>query len=164
MAITSSQLKGRINALAKQDNADARLLMRMYMMNHFLERLSVSSYKDNFIINGGILVTSMVGISMRSTIDIDTTIKNLDISTDNIQKIITEIANINIYDEISFEIKRIYNIMDSFEYPGVRVELNALMDKMITPFKIDISTGDIITPSEIKYSYNLIIEDKKINL
>lgn len=164
MAITSSQLKGRINALAKQDNADARLLMRMYMMNHFLERLSVSSYKDNFIINGGILVTSMVGISMRSTMDIDTTIKNLDISTDNIQKIITEIANINIYDEISFEIKRIYNIMDSFEYPGVRVELNALMDKMITPFKIDISTGDIITPSEIKYSYNLIIEDKKINL
>lgn len=164
MAITSSQLKGRINVLAKQNNADPRLLMRMYMMNHFLERLSVSSYKDNFIIKGGILVTSMVGISMRSTMNIDTSIKNLDISNENIQNIVTEITNINIHDGISFEIKRVYNIMDSFEYPGVRVGLDALMDKMITPFKIDISTGDIITPSEIKYSYNLIIEDKNINL
>lgn len=80
MALTREQLKGRIKNLAKENNADPRLLMRLYMMERFIERASVSKYKDNFIIKGGILVTSLVGISLRSTLDIDSTIKNQSIS------------------------------------------------------------------------------------
>ena len=114
--------------------------MRIYMMDRFLERLSCSKYKDNFIIKGGILVTSMVGVSLRSTMDIDATIKNLNLSEEDMLKVVKDIANISLDDNISFEIKGVQTIMDNFEYPGVRIEMNALIDKMITPLKLDISS------------------------
>ena len=164
MNLTAAQIKGRIKNIANKTNADPRLLMRIYMMDRFLERLSCSKYKDNFIIKGGILVTSMVGISLRSTMDIDATIKNLNLSEDDILKVVKDITNISLDDNISFEIKGVQTIMDNFEYPGVRIEMNALIDKMTTPLKIDISTNDVITPREIEYAYNLLIEDRKINL
>ena len=164
MNLTAAQIKGRIKNIANKTNADPRLLMRIYMMDRFLERLSCSKYKDNFIIKGGILVTSMVGVSLRSTMDIDATIKNLNLSEEDMLKVVKDIANISLDDNISFEIKGVQTIMDNFEYPGVRIELNALIDKMITPLKLDISTNDVITPREIEYAYNLLIEDRKINL
>ncbi len=164
MPLTPAQLKGRIKNLADKNNTDARLLMRIYMMDCFLERLVVSPYRDNFIIKGGILITSMVGVAMRSTMDIDASIKNLTLSIEDAKKIVTEIADISLDDGVRFEVKRVSNIMDNFEYPGIRLELNALMGRMIIPIKIDISTGDIITPREIEYSYHLMIEDKKIKL
>lgn len=164
MALTPAQVKGRIKSIAAKNNADARLLMRIYLMDRFLERLALSPYRDNFIIKGGILVTSMVGVAMRSTMDIDASIKNLNLNAENASKTITEIAGISLDDGVSFEIKRISNIMDNFEYPGIRLELNAMMGGMVTPIKIDISTGDIITPKEIDYSYHLLIEDREISL
>ena len=164
MNLTAAQIKGRIKNIANKTNADPRLLMRIYMMDRFLERLSCSKYKDNFIIKGGILVTSMVGISLRSTMDIDATIKNLNLSEDDILKVVKDITNIFLDDNISFEIKGVQTIMDNFEYPGVRIEMNALIDKMTTPLKLDISTNDVITPREIEYAYNLLIEDRKISL
>lgn len=164
MALTPAQLKGRIKNIAAKNNADVRLLMRIYMMDRFLERLASSRYRDNFIIKGGILVTSMVGIAMRSTMDIDTSIKNLDLNVEDARKIVTEIAEIPLDDGISFEVKRVSNIMDNFEYSGIRLELNALMGGMVTPIKIDISTGDIVTPREINYSYHLMIDNRNIKL
>lgn len=164
MNLTAAQIKGRIKNIANKTNADPRLLMRIYMMDRFLERLSYSKYKDNFIIKGGILVTSMVGVSLRSTMDIDATIKNLNLSEGDMLKVVKDIANISLDDNISFEIKGVQTIMDNFEYPGVRIEMNALIDKMTTPLKLDISTNDVITPREIEYVYNLLIDDRKINL
>ena len=164
MALTPAQVKGKIKSIASKNNADARLLMRIYMMDRFLERLALSPYRENFIIKGGILVTSMVGVAMRSTMDIDASIKNLNLSAENARKTVAEIAEIPLDDGVSFEIKRVSDIMDNFEYPGIRLELNALMGGMVTPIKIDISTGDIITPREVEYSYHLMIEDRKINL
>ena len=164
MTLTPAQLKGKIKSIAAKNNADARLLMRIYMMDRFLERLALSPYRDNFIIKGGILVTSMVGVAMRSTMDIDASIKNLNLSAEDARKTVAEIAAIPLDDGVSFEIKRVSDIMDNFEYPGIRLELNALMGGMVTPIKIDISTGDVITPREIEYSYRLMIEDRKINL
>ncbi len=164
MAFTQAQIKGKIKSIAAKYNADARLLMRIYMMDRFLERLALSPYRDNFIIKGGILVTSMVGVAMRSTMDIDASIKNLNLNAEDIRKIVTEIAEIPLDDGVSFVVKRVSNIMDNFEYPGIRLELNALMGGMITPIKIDISTGDIVTPREINYSYHLMIDNRNINL
>lgn len=164
MVFTQAQIKGKIKSIAAKNNADARLLMRIYMMDCFLERLALSPYRDNFIIKGGILVTSMVGVAMRSTMDIDASIKNLNLNAEDIRKIVTEIAEIPLDDGVSFVVKRVSNIMDNFEYPGIRLELNALMGGMITPIKIDISTGDIVTPREINYSYYLIIDNRNINL
>ena len=162
MRITSAQLKGRIKSLALRSGADPRVLMRIYMMERFLERVSLSRYKENFIIKGGLLITSMVGISMRSTMDIDTTIKGQDIKKENAQSIVKEISEIQIDDGVSFNIKEVETIMDDMEYPGIRFHLDALFEKMITPIKIDISTGDVITPEAIEYSYSLMLEERKI--
>lgn len=164
MALTREQLKGRIKNLAKENNADPRLLMRLYMMERFIERDSVSKYKDNFIIKGGILVTSLVGISLRSTLDIDSTIKNQSISEYDAKKMIDDICKIDIGDGISFEVKDSSTIMDEMEYQGIRFTLNVIMDGLITPIKIDISTGDVITPRAIEYQYNFLLEDRTATL
>lgn len=164
MQLTEEQVKGRIKSLAKQKNADARTLMRVYMMERFLERVSVSKYKDNFIIKGGMLITAMVGVSLRSTMDIDTSIKNQNLSEVDIRKILDEIGQIDIQDGVSFEIKNVSEIMDEMEYPGLRFSMDAVMGKLITPMKIDISTGDVITPKAIEYSYKLLLEARTIRL
>lgn len=164
MVLTGAQVKGKIKSKAEQNGADPRSLMRIYMMERFLERLSKSKYKDCFVIKGGILVTSMLGLSMRSTMDIDTTIHGFDLNENSVLKIVEEICGIPTDDNISFEINRVESIMDEMEYPGVRVHLNALCDKIQTPLKIDISTGDVITPKEIEYKYSLLLEDRSIKL
>lgn len=164
MRLTSEQVKGRIKNLAKQTEADARVLMRVYMMERFLERVANSGYRDNFIMKGGMLVTAMVGVALRSTMDIDTSIKNQNLSREGMIRIIEEIKDIDLGDGVFFEIKEISNIMDGMEYPGIRFSMNAVMDKLITPMKIDISTGDVITPHAVEYCYKLLLEDRYISL
>ena len=164
MGLTSAQAKGRIKNIASKNGADPRVLMRIYMMERFLERVSLSAYKDNFIIKGGMLITSMVGISMRSTMDIDTTVRGQDLSLENAQRIVSEIAGIQIDDGVSFIIKDVETIMDEMEYPGIRFHLDAVFEKMITPIKIDISTGDVITPRAVEYNYKLMLEEREIEL
>ncbi len=164
MNFTPEQVKGRIRNIAKQNGADARTLMRIFMMERFLERLAVSRYRDNFIIKGGILVTAMVGIAHRSTMDIDTSMKNLNLSEEDVMKVVNEIKNIDLGDGVEFEVKEVSHIMDEMEYPGIRISLNAAMGKLITPLKIDISTGDVVTPREVEFSYNLLLEKRAIQL
>jgi len=164
MQLTPEQVKGRIKNLAKVKNADARVLMRIYMMERFLERVANSEYKDNFIIKGGMLVTAMVGVALRSTMDIDTSIRNQNLSAADAQGIIENITTVALGDGVRFEIKDISDIMDEMEYPGIRVTLNAVMDRLITPMKIDISTGDAVTPRAIEYDYKLMFDDRSIKL
>ena len=164
MQLTAEQIKGRIRNIAKNNNADARTLLRIHMMERFLERISISGYRDNFIIKGGMLVTALVGVSTRSTMDIDTSIKNQDLSAEDAKRIISEIKDIDISDGVSFEIKDISSIMDEMEYPGIRITMNAIMGNLITPIKVDISAGDIITPHPIEYRYKLLLENRYISL
>lgn len=164
MQLTPEQVKGRIKNIAKVNNADARILMRLYMMERFLERVSNSKYKDNFIIKGGMLVTAMVGVALRSTMDIDTSIKNHNLSAEDARRIVEEIKDIDLGDGVIFEIKEVSNIMDEMEYPGIRFTMNAMMGKLVTPMKIDISTGDVITPRAVEYQYKLLLDDRTISL
>ena len=164
MCLKPEQVKGSIRNIAKKNQADARTLMRIFMMERFLERIAASEYKNNFILKGGILVTSMVGVALRSTMDIDTSIRNQDLTLNNVTQIIEKIKNMDIDDGVIFEIKNISKIMDEMEYPGIRFAINAKMGKMITPIKIDISTGDVITPEAIEYHYKLMLEERTINL
>lgn len=164
MQFTPEQVKGRIKNIARQNNADARILLRIYMMERFLERVANSRYKDNFIIKGGILVTAMVGVAMRSTMDIDTSIQNQNLSAEDASKIIAEIKNIDLGDGVTFEIKDVVKIMDEMEYPGIRFAMNAIMGNLVTPIKIDISTGDIITPRAVEYRYKLLLDNRFIIL
>lgn len=164
MGFTPEQIKGRIKSVAKQNNADARTLMRIYMMERFLERLAQSEYRDNFIIKGGILVTAMIGVAHRSTMDIDTSMKNLNLSAEDALRVVNQVKNIDLDDGVSFEVKDVSNIMDEMEYPGIRVTMNANVGRLITPLKIDISTGDVITPRAIEFNYDLLLEDRSISL
>ena len=164
MGFTPEQIKGRIKSVAKQNNADARTLMRIYMMERFLERLAQSEYRDNFIIKGGILVTAMIGVAHRSTMDIDTSMKNLNLSAEDALRVVNQVKDIDLDDGVSFDVKDVSNIMDEMEYPGIRVTMNANVGRLITPLKIDISTGDMITPRAIEFNYDLLLEDRSISL
>ena len=164
MGFTPEQIKGRIKSVAKQNNADARTLMRIYMMERFLERLTQSEYRDNFIIKGGILVTALIGVAHRSTMDIDTSMKNLNLSAEDALRVVNQVKDIDLDDGVSFEVKDVSHIMDEMEYPGIRVTMNANVGRLITPLKIDISTGDVITPRAIEFNYDLLLEDRSISL
>lgn len=164
MALTPEQIKGKIKSLALKNETDPRVLLRLYAMERFLERLSISKYKENFILKGGMLVTAMIGISLRSTMDIDTSIRNQNLSASDVKLIIEEINKIDIDDDIIFHITTISDIMDEMEYPGIRVAMIATIGNMSIPLKIDISTGDAITPKAIEYQYKLILENRSINL
>ncbi len=164
MITTARQLKDLIRNLSKKKSADAQILMRNYMMERFLERISLSEYKNQFILKGGMLVAAMVGLDARATMDLDATIKGTNVSVEDVEMIISQIISIPLDDGVSFRIKRISEIMEEADYPGVRVSMETKFDGVITPLNIDISTGDIITPREIKYNFNLMLENRTIEV
>lgn len=164
MIKTAKQLKDLIRNLSKKKSADAQILMRNYMMERFLERISVSKYQDKFILKGGMLVAAMVGLDARATMDIDATIKGTDVNVEAVEKIIADIVSVPLEDSVTFRIKQISEIMDEADYPGVRVSMETEFDGVRTPLKIDISTGDVITPKEIQYRFKLMLEDRSIEV
>lgn len=156
------QLKDWINNLAKRNNLVANTVLQNYMMERFLERVAVSPYKDNFILKGGFLIAAMVGIDLRSTLDMDTTIKGLLVDKETIEKMINEILSIDIGDNVTFSVKSIRNIHDVSEYDDFRIGIEAAFFTMRVNMKLDITTGDIIIPREIEYSFKLMFEDRNI--
>lgn len=164
MIKTARQLKDLIRNLSRKNAADAQILMRNYMMERFLERTSLSEYRDKFILKGGMLVAAMVGLNARSTMDLDATIKGANVSVENIEKLISAIIAVPLDDGVKFQMKSISQIMDEAEYPGVRVTMTATFDGVVTPLKIDIATGDAITPREVRYSFKLMLENRSIDI
>ena len=164
MITTARQLKDLIRNLSKKKSADAQILMRNYMMERFLERISLSTYKDQFILKGGMLVAAMVGLDARATMDLDATIKGTNVNVTDVETVISRIISIPLDDGVSFRIKQISEIMEEADYPGVRVSMETKFDGVITPLKIDISTGDVITPKEIKYNFMLMLEERTIEV
>ncbi len=143
---------------------DAQLLMRNYMMERFLERISLSEYRDKFILKGDMLVAAMVGLDARSTMDLDATVKGANVNVEDIENLISAIVSVPLDDGVKFQLKSISEIMDEAEYPGIRVNMTTTFDGVVTPLKIDISTGDAITPREIRYSFKLMLEDRSIDI
>ncbi len=164
MIRTSRQLKALVRNMTQGDSIQAQIIMRNYVMERFLERISLSKYQNNFILKGGMLVSAMVGLDTRSTLDIDTMIKNMPLSIETIKEMIEEIISIPIDDGILFSIKSISEIMDEAEYGGFRILLDSKLETMCIPLKVDVSTGDIITPREISYSFKLMFEDRTISV
>ncbi len=164
MIKTARQLKDLIRNLSKEKSADAQILMRNYMMERFLERISLSEYRDNFILKGGMLVAAMVGLDARSTMDLDATVKGTNVNVTDIENLIASIITVPIEDGVTFQLKSISEIMDEAEYPGIRVSMAAAFDGVVTPLKIDISTGDAITPREVRYSFKLMLEERSIDI
>lgn len=164
MIKTSRQLKDKVRNMARGDSAKAQLLIRNYGMERFLERVSLSEHRDNFILKGGMLVSAMVGLENRATMDIDTSIRNIPLDTIAAKAMVEEIIAVPVDDNIRFEINDFGTIMDDAEYSGVRISLNAFLDATRIPLKIDISTGDAITPAAVNYQYKLMFEERYITL
>ena len=164
MIHTSRQLKALVRNISKGDSSKAQVIIRNYVMERFLERLSLSQYRNNMILKGGTLVAAMVGLDNRSTMDVDATLKNLPLNEDSARKIVEEITAIHIEDGMIFEIKSVTPIMDEADYPGIRIMLDTAIETMHTPLKIDFSTGDVITPSEVSYSFRLLFEERTISI
>ena len=162
MIHSSKQLKDLIRNLSKEVGIEAHVLIRKYMMERFLERVSSSKYNGSFILKGGMLVAAFVGVEARATMDIDTTIKGIPVTIVDMERTITEISNIDLDDNVKFRIKKVSEIMDEAEYSGIRFSMDAVLDGAVIPLKIDISTGDVITRREIAYSYKLMFEDRTI--
>ena len=158
------QLKAIINNIAKAKGIRPQLVLQNYMLERFLERVSLSRYRDNFIIKGGFLIASMVGLDTRATMDIDATIKGHPVSQETVQQMIEDIISVQADDSITFEFKSIGDIRDDDEYGGYRVALSANYEKMAVPLKLDITTGDKITPKEIEYEYKLMLDDRSIRV
>lgn len=165
MKRNAMSLKAIISNIAKENKISAQSVLQTYMLERFLERISISKYKDNFILKGGMLISAMLGIDSRTTMDMDTTIKGFKLTEENISNIINEICNIKIDDEITFEVQKIELIREDDDYGGYRITFKAnYMESMPVIMKIDITTGDKITYKEIKYSFDLMLEDRKIQI
>ena len=158
------QLKDWIKNIAQKNKLTANTVLQNYIMERFLERVSTSKYRDNFILKGGFLIAAMVGIDMRSTVDMDTTIKGLPIGEDKIRNIITEIIKIPINDNVIFEIKSMKPIHKVGVYENFRVSIVASFFTIKVSMKLDITTGDIIIPREVDYSFKLMFENRNIRI
>lgn len=164
MIHTAKQLKDKVRNISKGDNNIARALIRNFIMERFLERISLSNYRNHFILKGGMLVASIIGVDMRATMDIDATVNALPVNEAAAQKIISEICAVPLEDGVVFHVTSISNIMTDFEYPGIRIVLEAKLERLKQVIKIDISTNDVITPSALEYEYKLMFENRTILL
>ena len=165
MKRNTMSFKAIINNMAKENNVAAQSVLQTYMLERLLERISISKYKDNFILKGGMLISAMLGIDSRTTMDMDTTIKGFPLTKDNITNIMDEICNIEIDDNVKLKINKVELIREDDDYGGYRITFEAKYNnEMPVIMKIDITTGDKITYKEIEYSFTLMLEDRKIQI
>jgi predicted nucleotidyltransferase component of viral defense system len=160
MSSKAMSLKAKIKNYAKDNNIAAQVVLQNYMFERFLARLSESEYREKFVIKGGMLIAAIVGLDTRSTMDLDTTLKNLPLKEDKILEAVNTIGNIDLGDEVTFETISISPIRKDDRYGGFCVRLNAVYDTIVTPLSIDFSTGDVITPSAVQYEFSGIFDDE----
>ena len=165
MKRNTMSFKAIINNMAKENNVAAQSVLQTYMLERLLERISVSKYKDNFILKGGMLISAMLGIDSRTTMDIDTTIKGFELTEENVKNIMEDVCSIDLHDDVTLKINHIEKIRDNDDYNGYRLTFEAkYMNTMPVIMKIDVTTGDKITYREIEYSFELMLENRKIHV
>ena len=162
--MNSMQLKDKLKNISKEKNVDFNTLLRLYMYDRFIERLSLSKYKDNFILKGGFYLSTLFGVENRTTMDIDTAFKNANFNKRTIVEMLKEILSIEINDSAKLNYLGLSPIRNEAEYGGFRADIQIEIDNIKEKFHIDIATGDPITPKEINYKYKPILGDNYIKL
>ncbi len=158
------QLKAFIKKKAAEKNISAQLVMQNCMMERLLERVSLSRYKENFILKGGFLIAAIVGLDTRATMDLDATIKGFTLTHETIQAIFEDICKIEVEDDVTFSVVRITDIRETDDYPGIRIGLTASYPPLNVPLTVDVTTGDKITPREIEYTFRLLFDERSISI
>ena len=159
---TPEQLKGTIRNMAEKKNLRAQEILQMFLFERILDRLANSDYKENFILKGGLLISSMIGIGERTTMDMDTTVRGIQMEEDEIVAAVKNILAINVDDGIMFEYQSIEPIREDDAYNNFRIHIRAKYGKIDSPMKIDVTTGDVITPSAIRYDFPMLFDEKSI--
>lgn len=162
--MNQGKLKQRIRNLNKEKKVPFDVLYQNFFFERFLERLSVSNYMSKFILKGGFLLSSLLGIENRSTADIDMTLEDIQMEESNLRKILDEIFSINLEDKTRFSITKVSTIMDDEKYSGLRFSVLGIFSNLKHHFHLDFSTGDIITPNATKETINLNVVENKIEL
>lgn len=156
------EFKNKIKSVEEEYDLNHYEVLQRFMFERILERISISKYNSNFILKGGLLLSAIFGINERSTKDIDTTIIGIDISKTEMVKILNEILNIDLNDGTTFNIVNITDIREESEYGGNKYNIIGKIENIKVQLEIDISTGDKVTPREMKYKYQSIFENKSI--
>ena len=164
MIKNAQSLMAKSKNLATKYNITPNEILQNYMFERILERLSVSKYKNNFILKGGLLLSSIMGIDTRTTMDMDTCVKGIDLTDAELYKILNEILNINVEDNVKFRITNSEPIRVEDEYGGLKYNIIAIFENLKVNLSIDIATGDVITPREIEYNYKMLFEDRTLQL
>ena len=164
MIKNAKSLMDKLKNLAKTCNITANEALQNYMFERILERLSISKYKNNFILKGGLLLSSIMGIDIRTTMDMDTCIKGITLTDEQLYQVLQEILSINVEDNVSFEIKNSEPIREEDDYGGLWYNIIAKYEHLIVNLSIDIATGDAITPREIEYDYKMMFEDRSLKI
>lgn len=158
------QLKAFIKKKAAEKNISPQLVLQNYMLERLLERISLSAYKKNFILKGGFLISAIVGLDTRATMDLDTTIKGFTLTHESIREIFEQICTVEIADDVTFTLADVSDIREGDDYPGIRVALKANYPPISVPLTVDVTTGDAITPGEVEYALPLLFDDRTISI
>lgn len=158
------QLKAMMKNMAAKNHVSAQLVLQNYMMERLLERISLTPYRHHLILKGGFLISAMMGLCARATMDMDITLKNFPLNEDSVRNMFAEICQVALEDDIRMELRSVSEIREGDEYTGYRVGLIAHYPPLAVPLKLDITTGDKITPREIEYSYHLLTEPRSIQV
>lgn len=161
---SSRQVKDLIKNMSKQRGINAQLLLRNYMFERLLERIAHSDFSQHFVLKGGVLIASIIGVDLRSTMDMDATIQGYPMKQDAIEKAFLDIVGIPLDDGVNLSLVKVDQIRDEADYNGFRLSILAQMDQVRLPLKVDLTTGDKITPKEIHYHYQLLLEERKIDI
>ena len=161
---TSTQLKALVRNLSKAKNVEAEVILRNFMLERFLERISLSEYKNSFILKGGMLIAAMVGVDTRTTMDMDVAIKGKTLLQSEVSSLVENILLVPIDDGVSLTLRGVEEIREEADYPGYRASIEAVLDKTRQTLKVDITTGDFVTPREVEYSFQLMFEDRTISI
>ena len=164
MIKNKDSLKVKVSNLALSTNIPNKYLIQSFMFEALLKRISVSKYKDKFIIKGGLLLSSIFGVNLRSTMDLDTTIKGLPLDRTTITKVVNEIISIDLKDNIKLEIENIKDIREEELYSGFNVNLKVEFDGLRTNLMVDITTGDVITYKEVQFEYKTLFDNEIVNI
>lgn len=160
--MNSDKLKSIISKKAHGNSDISQKFYQLFYFERILERISISNYRGQIILKGGLLLTSIIGDDERTTKDMDATLKGIPLTKNDVEKVFNEILNIDIDDGVSFQIISIKDIGLEDEYGGFRLNILSTLDNNKTYITVELTTGDVITPKEMKYNYNSIFEDKKI--
>lgn len=165
MAIRNdASLRGKIRAIAKREGLRPQEVLQMFLFEHLLLRLEKTSYVDKFILKGGLLISSMIGVSLRTTMDMDTTVVGMPLDRDSIEQTMEQICSVDVGDGMEYIFERVESIRTDDEYPNWRAHIMVRYGRMNAPIKVDVTTGDSIVPAEVEYPYPMLFEDRAIRL